>query len=149
VHVPPAGGPARPCVACEGVDHLAIFVRDQERSRGFFERYFGFGARPPRRSADGVLILYDRRGFALVLGPARDPVARPDRMHFGARLPDRDAVSPSGIASPRTASNSWRSAMNLTTSASSAVTRTRTPGSTWFEPSCAPEEAAERVFGLY
>ena len=74
------------------MNHLALSVRDQERSRGFYERYFGFGARPPRRCANGVLILYDRRDFALALGPARDPVAHPDWMHFGVGLPDRDAV---------------------------------------------------------
>jgi catechol 2,3-dioxygenase-like lactoylglutathione lyase family enzyme len=28
------------------MDHLAIPVRDQERSRRFYENYFGFGARP-------------------------------------------------------------------------------------------------------
>jgi catechol 2,3-dioxygenase-like lactoylglutathione lyase family enzyme len=74
------------------MDHLAIAVHDQERSRGFYERYFGFGARPPRRYADNVLMLYDSRGFALALGPARTPIARPDWMHFGVCLPHRDAV---------------------------------------------------------
>ena len=28
--------------------HLALPVRDQERSRRFYETYFGFGARPAR-----------------------------------------------------------------------------------------------------
>jgi catechol 2,3-dioxygenase-like lactoylglutathione lyase family enzyme len=28
------------------MDHLAISVRDQERSGRFYETYFGFGARP-------------------------------------------------------------------------------------------------------
>jgi len=74
------------------MDHLAIPVRDQERSRRFYERYLGFGARPPRRYDDGVLMLYDAKGFALALGPARDEVSRPDWMHFGIALPDRDAV---------------------------------------------------------
>ena len=74
------------------MDHLAIAVRDQERSRDFYERYFGFGARPPRRYGDGVLMLYDSHGFALALGPAPNPIARPHWMHFGVRLPDRDAV---------------------------------------------------------
>lgn len=68
------------------MDHLAISVHDQERSRGFYERYCGFGARPPRRYADNVLMLYDSRGFALALGPARDPIARPDWMHFGSGI---------------------------------------------------------------
>jgi catechol 2,3-dioxygenase-like lactoylglutathione lyase family enzyme len=74
------------------MDHLAIPVSDQERSRRFYERYFGFGARPARRYDDGVLTLYDRRGFALALGPAQEPVPRPAWMHFGVGLADRDAV---------------------------------------------------------
>ena len=74
------------------MDHLAIPVRDQERSRRFYETYFGFGARPPRRYDDGVVMLYDTRGFALALGPAREPIAAPSWMHFGVGLPGRDAV---------------------------------------------------------
>ena len=74
------------------MDHLAIPVRDQERSRSFYERYFGFDERPARRYEDGVLMLYGRRGFALALGPAREPVDRPAWMHFGVHLPDREAV---------------------------------------------------------
>ena len=49
------------------MDHLAIPVQDQERSRRFYEKYFGFGARPPRRYDDGVLMLYNAAGFALAL----------------------------------------------------------------------------------
>jgi catechol 2,3-dioxygenase-like lactoylglutathione lyase family enzyme len=74
------------------MDHLAIPVRDQSRSRRFYETYFGFGARPPRRYDDGVLMLYDASGFALALGPASEPVAPPAWMHFGVALPDRAAV---------------------------------------------------------
>ena len=74
------------------MDHLAIPVRDQERSRRFYETYFGFGAQPARRYDDNVLMLYDASGFALALGPTDEPVARPAWMHFGVRLPDRDAV---------------------------------------------------------
>jgi catechol 2,3-dioxygenase-like lactoylglutathione lyase family enzyme len=74
------------------VDHLAIPVRDQERSRRFYETYFGFGARPPRRYSDGVLMLYNAAGFALALGPGAEELPRPSWMHFGIALPDRDAV---------------------------------------------------------
>lgn len=74
------------------VDHLAIPVRDQERSRRFYETYFGFGARPARRYDDGVLMLYDDAGFALALGPSAEGIERPSWMHFGIALPDRDAV---------------------------------------------------------
>jgi catechol 2,3-dioxygenase-like lactoylglutathione lyase family enzyme len=74
------------------MDHLAIPVRDQERSRRFYETYLGFGASPARRYDDGVLMLYDAGGFALALGPTDEPIARPAWMHFGVGLPDRDAV---------------------------------------------------------
>ena len=74
------------------MDHLAIPVRDQERSRRFYETYFGFGDRPPRRYADDVLMLYNAAGFALALGPKEEPIARPAWMHFGVALADRDAV---------------------------------------------------------
>jgi catechol 2,3-dioxygenase-like lactoylglutathione lyase family enzyme len=39
------------------MDHLAIPVRDQRRSRRLYETYFGFGARPARNYDDGVLML--------------------------------------------------------------------------------------------
>jgi catechol 2,3-dioxygenase-like lactoylglutathione lyase family enzyme len=74
------------------MNHLAIPVGDQERSRRFYEGYFGFGARPARRYSDGVLMLYDDRGFALALGPADTPPVPPRWMHFGIALPDRAAV---------------------------------------------------------
>jgi len=74
------------------MDHLAIEVRDQERSRHFYETYFGFGARPARRYDDGVLMLYNAAGFALALGRSEEPIARPSWIHFGIGLPHRDAV---------------------------------------------------------
>ena len=74
------------------MDHLAIPVSDQERSRRFYETYFGFGARPARRYDDGVVMLYDAKGFALALGPAQEPIVRAPWMHFGVGLTDRDAV---------------------------------------------------------
>jgi catechol 2,3-dioxygenase-like lactoylglutathione lyase family enzyme len=74
------------------MDHLAIPVRDEERSRRFYETYFGFGARPARRYEDDVLMLYNANGFALALGPAHEPVVAPTWMHFGVGLPSRDGV---------------------------------------------------------
>jgi catechol 2,3-dioxygenase-like lactoylglutathione lyase family enzyme len=70
------------------VDHLAIPVSDQERSRRFYESYCGFGAKPARSYDDGVVMLYNAAGFALALGPY-EPVEQPDWMHFGFGLPDR------------------------------------------------------------
>ncbi|HEY7075355.1 MAG TPA: VOC family protein [Solirubrobacteraceae bacterium] len=72
------------------MDHLAIPVTDQARSRAFYERYFGFGG--ARDYDDGVLMLYNAAGFALALGPSAEPIARPAWMHFGVGLPDRGAV---------------------------------------------------------
>lgn len=74
------------------MDHLAIPVRDQERSRRFYENYFGFDAGRARRYDDGVLMLYNDAGFSLALGPSVDQVPRPSWMHFGVGLRDRDAV---------------------------------------------------------
>ena len=74
------------------MDHLAIPVTDQRRSQRFYETYFGFGGRPALRYPDGVVMLFNARGFALALGPADAPVQPPDWMHFGVTLPDRDAV---------------------------------------------------------
>jgi catechol 2,3-dioxygenase-like lactoylglutathione lyase family enzyme len=74
------------------MDHLAIPVRDQARSRRFYETYFGFGARPAMVYDDGVLMLYNAAGFALALGLCSEPVGRPSWMHFGVGLPSREAV---------------------------------------------------------
>jgi len=74
------------------MDHLAIPVRDQARSRRFYETYFGFDARPPRRYDDDVLMLYNAAGFALALGPTDQRITPPAWMHFGVALPDRGAV---------------------------------------------------------
>lgn len=74
------------------MDHLAIPVRDQTRSRRFYETYLGFGARPARRYDDGVVMLYNDAGFALALGPSEQPIDKPSWMHFGTGLPSREAV---------------------------------------------------------
>ena len=68
------------------MDHLALAVADQERSRRFYETYFGFGAAPARTYDDGVLMLYDAEGFALALGVTEAPVAVPPFLHFGIGL---------------------------------------------------------------
>jgi catechol 2,3-dioxygenase-like lactoylglutathione lyase family enzyme len=65
------------------VDHLALAVSDQERSRRFYERYLGFDAEPARRYDDGVLMLYNAGGFALALGHTNDPISVPTFLHFG------------------------------------------------------------------
>jgi catechol 2,3-dioxygenase-like lactoylglutathione lyase family enzyme len=74
------------------VRHLALAVSDQDRSRRFYETYFGFDAHPSRRYDDGVLMLYDANGFSLALGPTDEPIAVPRFLHFGIGLPSREAV---------------------------------------------------------
>jgi catechol 2,3-dioxygenase-like lactoylglutathione lyase family enzyme len=74
------------------VDHLALAVRDPERSARFYAAYFGFD-RGRRWYDDGkVLFVYDDRDFALALGPWNDPVQLPAFLHFGIGLPSPDAV---------------------------------------------------------
>ena len=72
--------------------HLALAVRDQERSRRFYETYFGFDAAPAREYDDGVLMLYNADGFALALGPTAEPIELPHFFHFGVGVPTADDV---------------------------------------------------------
>lgn len=74
------------------MDHLALAVTDQERSRRFYETYLGFDAEPPREYDDGVLMLYNASGFALALGPTEEPVELPEFLHFGIGLATADEV---------------------------------------------------------
>jgi catechol 2,3-dioxygenase-like lactoylglutathione lyase family enzyme len=71
--------------------HLALAVRE-ERSRRFYQAYFGFDAAPPRRCSDGVLMLYNEAGFSLALGPTDEPIRLPSFLHFGVALEDPEAV---------------------------------------------------------
>jgi catechol 2,3-dioxygenase-like lactoylglutathione lyase family enzyme len=68
------------------MDHLALAVRDQERSRRFYKTYLGFDARTSRLYDDGVLMLYNDSGFALALGPTDEPIRVPAFLHFGTGL---------------------------------------------------------------
>jgi len=74
------------------VKHLALAVSDQDRSRHFYETYFGFGAEPARWYDGGVLMLYNAEGFSLALGPTQDPIRLPAFLHFGIHLTTREAV---------------------------------------------------------
>jgi catechol 2,3-dioxygenase-like lactoylglutathione lyase family enzyme len=65
--------------------HLALAVHDEERSRRFYERHFGFGAEPAQRMDDGVLMLHDEHGFALALKETDEPISLPAFVHFGFR----------------------------------------------------------------
>ena len=72
--------------------HLALAVSDQQRSRRFYETYFGFDAQPSRRYDDGVLMLYNRDGFSLALGETDESIRLPAFLHFGIGLPTPDDV---------------------------------------------------------
>jgi catechol 2,3-dioxygenase-like lactoylglutathione lyase family enzyme len=72
--------------------HLALAVRDQERSRRFYETYFGFDAEPAREYDDGVLMLYNADGFSLALGPTDEPIRLPAFFHFGVGAPSPEDV---------------------------------------------------------
>lgn len=74
------------------MDHLALAVSDQERSRRFYETYFGFAAGPPRWYPDGTLMLYDGDGFALALGQIDEQIVLPRFLHFGTGAPDAATV---------------------------------------------------------
>jgi catechol 2,3-dioxygenase-like lactoylglutathione lyase family enzyme len=74
------------------VQHLALAVTDQERSRRFYETYFGFGAAPARRYDDDVLMLYDANGFSLALGPVEGPIELPPFLHFGVHAGSPEEV---------------------------------------------------------
>jgi catechol 2,3-dioxygenase-like lactoylglutathione lyase family enzyme len=72
--------------------HLALAVSDQDRSRHFYETYFGFDAEPPRSYDGGVLMLYNADGFSLALGPTQEPISLPSFLHFGVHLPSPEEV---------------------------------------------------------
>jgi catechol 2,3-dioxygenase-like lactoylglutathione lyase family enzyme len=72
--------------------HLALAVQDRERSRRFYETYFGFGAKPSREYDGGVLMLYNADGFSLALGPTDEAIELPQFLHFGIGLPEPEAV---------------------------------------------------------
>ena len=66
--------------------HLALAVADRERSRRFYQSYFGFDAQPSREYEGGVLMLYNGAGFSLALGPTDEPIELPRFLHFGVHL---------------------------------------------------------------
>jgi catechol 2,3-dioxygenase-like lactoylglutathione lyase family enzyme len=74
------------------VKHLALAVTDQERSRRFYETYFGFDAHPPRLYDGDVLMLYNADGFSLALGPTEEPISLPAFLHFGVGAESPEAV---------------------------------------------------------
>jgi catechol 2,3-dioxygenase-like lactoylglutathione lyase family enzyme len=72
------------------LNHLNLAVRDVERARQFYERYFGFADGEAILHAD-ILFLRNAAGFDLALAPSADPPA-PEGFHFGFHLADPEAV---------------------------------------------------------
>jgi catechol 2,3-dioxygenase-like lactoylglutathione lyase family enzyme len=74
------------------LDHLALVVVDQARSRLFYETFFGFDRGPSSRYDDGTLIIRNERGFSLALH-ATDvvPPGHPFS-HFGFGMTSADEV---------------------------------------------------------
>jgi glyoxylase I family protein len=64
------------------LDHLALAVKDQERSASFYSKYFGFAPEAEPRE-DGTVMLHNDGGFSLALGIAEEQPSMPGFFHFG------------------------------------------------------------------
>jgi catechol 2,3-dioxygenase-like lactoylglutathione lyase family enzyme len=73
------------------VAHIALAVRDQERSRRFYERYFEFDPLTARVAEDGVLLIEGAGGVLLALAETDQPIRLPTFLHFGFRAADSPA----------------------------------------------------------
>ena len=65
--------------------HIALAVRDQERSRRFYETYFGFDPASAYVADDGVLLIEGPDDVTLALGETEEPIQLPSFFHFGFR----------------------------------------------------------------
>ncbi len=66
------------------LDHVALTVRDRERSAAFYGEHLGFTERV--HDDDHLLILADADGSLLALSTGEPPPDLPRTNHFGARL---------------------------------------------------------------
>lgn len=83
---------------------LELAVTDEAWSRQFYQRYFGFGMQPSRRSDSGTLVLRGAEGFGLALVQVDElPPGRPlTRITFQAFSPEdvdalRSALEADGV----------------------------------------------------
>jgi catechol 2,3-dioxygenase-like lactoylglutathione lyase family enzyme len=74
------------------LNHLALAVRDQQRSIDFYATYFGFDPSTATRYPDGVVIVHDPAGFALALGEDRMAERAGGFPHFGFDMDSPEAV---------------------------------------------------------
>ena len=65
--------------------HIALAVRNQERSRRFYETYFDFDPLTARVAEDGTLLIEDPDGVVLALAETHEPIHLPGFLHFGFR----------------------------------------------------------------
>jgi catechol 2,3-dioxygenase-like lactoylglutathione lyase family enzyme len=85
--------------------HVALAVRDQARSRRFYETYFGFDPTTARVAEDGTLLLDGPGDVLLALAETDEPIRLPTLLHFGfesAGTPDevrafRDRLTAEGV----------------------------------------------------
>ncbi len=76
--------------AAVNLNHLYLLVRDLDRSRNFYERYFGFDG-PSEWQAE-TFVVRNSEGFSLALTPDPDPPGWPRQLHFGFLVDDVQAV---------------------------------------------------------
>ena len=71
------------------LNHLHLHVRNVDRSKRFYESYFGFRERVRHGN---IVFLRNTSGFDLALVPDRAALSLPEWFHFGFRLGDARAV---------------------------------------------------------
>jgi catechol 2,3-dioxygenase-like lactoylglutathione lyase family enzyme len=71
------------------LNHLHLHVGNVDRSKRFYESYFGFRERVRHGN---ILFLRNTSGFDLALVPDRTPLSFPEWFHFGFRLGSARAV---------------------------------------------------------
>jgi catechol 2,3-dioxygenase-like lactoylglutathione lyase family enzyme len=65
------------------MSHIALAVRDQQRSRRFYETYFGFDPATAWVAEDGTLLIDGPGDTSLALGETDEPINLPAFLHFG------------------------------------------------------------------
>lgn len=74
------------------LSHLGLPVRDVQRSRHFYETYFGFDPSTAQRYEDGTVIVRNAEDFDLALHTVEKVDRSPEFLHFGFRVPAPDDV---------------------------------------------------------